>query len=50
MTERVYQLIQKNKMKGIEKAALKQAIAKESANAGFNLFTFAQQYLNESTK
>jgi len=50
MTERVYQLIQKNKMKGIEKAALKQAIAKESANPGFNLFTFAQQYLNESTE
>lgn len=50
MTERVYQLIQKDKMKGIEKAALKQAIAKESANPGFNLFTFAQQYLNESTE
>lgn len=50
MTERVFQLIQKNKMKGIEKASLKQAIAKESANPGFNLFTFAQQYLNESTK
>lgn len=48
MTERVYQLIQKKKMKGIEKAAIKKAIAEESGNPGFNLFTFAQQYLNES--
>ncbi|MBH2004068.1 MAG: methylmalonyl Co-A mutase-associated GTPase MeaB [Sphingobacteriia bacterium] len=48
MTERVYQLIQKTKMKGFDKAAIKKAIAAASAHPGFNLFTFAQQYLNES--
>jgi LAO/AO transport system kinase len=50
MTERVYQLIQKKRMRGIEKAAIKKAITANAGNPGFNLFTFAQQYFDESSQ
>lgn len=48
MTERAYQLIQRKKMKGINKADIKKALAEKAGSKGFNLFNFAQQYLNES--
>lgn len=47
MTERVYQLIQRHKMKAIDKAFIKKELANALAEPGFNLFTFTQQFLNE---
>ncbi len=47
MTERVYQLIQRHKMKGIDKAYIKKQLANDLAQPGFNLFTFMQQFKNE---
>ncbi|MCX6207613.1 MAG: methylmalonyl Co-A mutase-associated GTPase MeaB [Bacteroidetes bacterium] len=44
LTERVYQLIQKKKMKGIEKAMIKNAIAAKFQDPNFNLFDFAKKY------
>ncbi len=47
MAERVYQLIQRNKMKGIDKGAIKKAIGAAIQLPDFNLFSFTQQYLND---
>jgi LAO/AO transport system kinase len=47
MTERVYQLIQRHKMKNIDKAFIKKELANSLAQPGFNLFTFTQQFLND---
>jgi hypothetical protein len=47
MADRVYQLIQRKKMKGIDKAAIKAAIGKAIQAPDFNLFNFTEQYLNE---
>lgn len=44
LTERVYQLIQKKKMKGIEKSMIKNAIAAKFQDPNFNLFDFAKKY------
>ena len=47
MTERVYQLIQRHKMKNIDKAVIKKQLVNSLAQPGFNLFSFTQQLLNE---
>jgi LAO/AO transport system kinase len=47
MADRVYQLIQRNKMQGIDKAAIKKAIGNAIKAPDFNLFSFTQQFLNE---
>jgi len=47
MTERVYQLIQRHKMKNIDKAVIKKQLSNSLAQPGFNLFTFTQQFLKE---
>ncbi len=47
MTERVYQLIQRHKMKNIDKAFIKKELANSLAQPGFNLFSFTQQFLND---
>ncbi len=47
MAERVYQLIQRNKMKGIDKGAIKKDVAAAIQSSDFNLFRFTQQYLND---
>ncbi len=47
MADRVYQLIQRNKMKGIDKGAIKKAIGVAIQSPDFNLFSFTQQYLND---
>jgi LAO/AO transport system kinase len=44
LTERVYQLIQQKKMKGIEKEAIRKSIASQILLPGFNLFNFAIKY------
>ncbi|MEN9599977.1 MAG: methylmalonyl Co-A mutase-associated GTPase MeaB [Bacteroidota bacterium] len=44
-TEKVYQLIQKNKMQGISKAGLKAAVEKAMQANNFQLYRFTQQYL-----
>jgi LAO/AO transport system kinase len=45
-TEKVYQLIQKNKMQGISKAGLKAAVEKAMQANNFQLYRFTQQYLH----
>jgi LAO/AO transport system kinase len=47
MAERVYQLIQRNKMMGIDKGDIKRAIGVAIQSPDFNLFSFTQQYLND---
>jgi len=47
MTERVYQLIQRHKMKNIDKAVIKKQLANSIVQPGFNLFNFTQQFLKE---
>ncbi len=47
MAERVYQLIQRNKMKGIDKGAIKNAVGAAIQSPDFNLFRFTQQFLND---
>lgn len=44
LTERVYQLIQQKKMKGIEKEAIRKTIAAQINQPNFNLFDFAKKY------
>jgi LAO/AO transport system kinase len=44
LTERVYQLIQQKKMKGIEKEAIRKSIAAQINLPGFNLFNFAKKF------
>ncbi len=46
LTERSYQLIQKEKMKGVGRRALEQAIAAHDSSEPFNLYRFVQDYLN----
>jgi LAO/AO transport system kinase len=48
LTERVYQLIQQKKMKGIEKDAIRKNIATHFNQPGFNLFNFANKYNDAS--
>jgi len=43
--EKVYQLIQKNKMQGISKTSLKTAVEKAMQANNFQLYRFTQQYL-----
>jgi LAO/AO transport system kinase len=47
MAERVYQLIQRNKMKGIDKGAIKKDLAAAIQSPDFNLFRFTQAFLND---
>lgn len=44
LTERVYQLIQQKKMRGIEKEAIRKTIAAQINQPNFNLFDFAKKY------
>lgn len=44
LTERVYQLIQQKKMRGIEKEAIRNSIAAQINQPNFNLFEFAKNY------
>jgi len=48
LTERVYQLIQQKKMKGIEKEAIRKSIAAQIKLPGFNLFIFAKKFNDAS--
>jgi LAO/AO transport system kinase len=48
LTERVYQLIQQKKMKGIEKEAIRKSIENQIHLPGFNLFNFANKYNDAS--
>ena len=48
LTERVYQLIQQKKMKGIEKEAIRKSIAAQINLPGFNLFNFAKKFNDAS--
>ncbi len=48
LTERVYQLIQQKKMKGIEKEAIRKNIENQIHLPGFNLFNFANKYNDAS--
>lgn len=45
LAERAYQLIQREKMRGVKKSAIKDAIETNLAKGEFNLFTFIRQYL-----
>jgi LAO/AO transport system kinase len=47
MADRVYQLIQRNKMKGIDKAVIKKDLAAAIQSSDFNLFRFTQAFLND---
>lgn len=46
LTERVYQLIQQKKMKGIEKEAIRKTIVAQINQPNFNLFDFAKKFHN----
>jgi LAO/AO transport system kinase len=46
LTERVYQLIQKKRMQGVEKEAIRNSIALQILQPHFNLFDFAKKYSN----
>jgi LAO/AO transport system kinase len=48
LTERVYQLIQQKKMKGIEKETIRKNIENQIHLPGFNLFNFANKYNDAS--
>lgn len=48
LAERVYQLIQQKKMKGIEKEAIRKSISTQINEPGFNLFSFAIKYNDAS--
>lgn len=48
LTERVYQLIEQQKMKGIDKEAIRKMIAAQFENPDFNLFNFAKKYSDAS--
>lgn len=45
LTERAYQLIQRYRMRDIQKDSIKTAIENNLVKGNFNLFTFIQQYL-----
>lgn len=45
MTERVYQLIQKHRMRQFNKAEIKKELSVALLNRDFNLFSFTQRYL-----
>jgi LAO/AO transport system kinase len=45
LTERAYQLIQRNRMRDVEKSAIKEAIEVDLKKGNFNLFTFIQHYI-----
>lgn len=48
LTERVFRLIQRKKMHGIQKEFIKKIILEQYQKEGFNLFTLAQKIYNES--
>lgn len=48
LTERVFQLIQQKKMRGIQKESIRKMILAQYQQPGFNLFTLAQKMYNES--
>jgi LAO/AO transport system kinase len=48
LTERVYQLIEQQKMKGIDKEAIRKMIAAQLELPDFNLFNFAKNYPDAS--
>lgn len=45
LTERAYQLIQRYRMRDVQKETIKKAIETDLAEGRFNLFTFIQQYI-----
>lgn len=45
LTERAYQLIQRYRMRDVEKSTIKEAIEADLEKGRFNLFTFIQQYI-----
>jgi LAO/AO transport system kinase len=48
LAERVYQLIQQKKMKGIERDAIRKSLASQIVLPGFNLYNFATKYNDAS--
>jgi len=46
LTERVYQLIARNRMKPYDKKAIYQALQAKASKEQFNLFTFVNEYAN----
>jgi LAO/AO transport system kinase len=48
VAEKVWSLIQKQKMKDIDKEKMKQELSKEILNAGFNIYLFAKKYIKRS--
>src|SRR5690606_9305859 len=44
-TEKVWQLLQAERMKGFDKTAVKQTLAEALDKPGFNLYTFTKQVL-----
>ncbi len=50
LTEKIWSLIQNEKMKGFDKERMKREIAKEVSEPGFNSYVFAWKYRNKSGK
>jgi len=48
LTERVFELVQQKKMRGIPKESIRKIILEQYQEPGFNLFTLAQKIYNES--
>ncbi len=48
LTERVFELVQQKKMRGIPKESIRKTILEQYQEPGFNLFTLAQKIYNES--
>ena len=45
LTEKLYQLVQKERMKDVQKPIIKERIEKASGEGGFNLYRFLQEYI-----
>lgn len=45
LTDRIYQIIQKEKMKAVDKSALKAAVTEHLQQPQFNMYRFARRYL-----
>ena len=50
LTEKAFRLIQKQRMKGIEKERLKEAVHNARMNPDFNIYSFVQAFLKTTTE
>lgn len=50
LTEKAFRLIQKQRMKGIEKERLKEAVYNARMNPDFNIYSFVQAFLKTTTE